>query len=322
VTQRPRRQHPVHRISAQAGVGNGLGGRVVFRGASIAGPSVSIFNHGGDTALSGAEARISFHDDSRLTGSAVNAAGTVAGASGARLEFYERASHDSSEHNPALGVVVIFNAGSTVAGAVGGATVFHDGSVVRGTQSFFFNATNVEGAPHGSIGGTTTFLDRSRAGSATIDNAGGTAGSGGGGWTYFRDRSSADSASIVSHGTALVDGVTQGTVQFTDDSTAATARLQNLGGPVSGASGGLAQFRDRATAGSAGIVNGGGEVAGAVGGGVQFFEAATARSASILNEAGEVADARGGRWSSETPPMRAAPSSATSRRAPPAAMAV
>lgn len=279
-------------ITVLAGIAGGAGGRVEVTGSAVLDASASLFHEGAGVATFGAEAATSLRGDARMIGSAQNRPGTAFGAQGGRIEFFDHASHDTVGLDPSLGTQIILNAGASVSGAGAGRVVFHDDSAVLGTQLFIQNAT-AEGSGLGTVGGSTTFADRSRAGAVSIDNAG-TGGSGGfGGTTYFVNQADAQTASLVmrgGYGAAASGGYTL----FNDDATAGTARLRNEGGAADDALGGSTRFTGRAAAGGAAIVNAGGSAPGASGGAALFEGSANAGRASIENGVGLVDGAHGG----------------------------
>ena len=273
-------------VNILAGTGGGQGGRAAFRSDAIAGFSIGLYINGATSSAVGAEAATSFYGDARLAGTVQTRAGANAGHNGARLEFHDRAHFDSSGTDPALGSPQILNYGSRAAGAGGGSVVFHDDTFTRGARLIINNAAANEGPVAGSTGGSTEFLDRSRAGQVAINNAGASSGAPGtlGGRTYFRNASSAESATVVSYG-GLASGALGGSLQFADNASADAATLQNLGGLAAGASGGTTLFLGPATAANATLVNAAGTADRALGGSTIFSGNATAANAFISNNA-------------------------------------
>ncbi len=269
-------------VSVLAGQLGGLGGRVDFGGNADALGTSSIYAEGGTSALAGSEAVASFRGDSRFMGSAYLGAGSVAGANGGRIDFFDRASHDTTSFNPTLGNLGIYNVGAVTSGASGGALVFHDDAAIRGSHLFIANQTAEYLGP-GALAGSTSFLDRSHAGQVEIENAGAGGTGAAGGATYSRNQASAENATIASLGGAA-DGSAGGSTQFSDSASAGAASLRNAGGSAAGALGGTLEFRNTARAGTATIINAPGEVAGAAGGVTTFSQSAGADSAFISNE--------------------------------------
>ena len=269
--------------SILAGQSGGLGGRLDFSGNAIALGTSSIYAAGGGSALAGSEAIASFRGDAISIGPAYLGAGSVAGAGGGRIDFFDRASHDTTSFPASSGTLGIYNVGATAPGAGGGALVFHDDSTVRGAHLFISNQTAEFTAP-GSFAGSTSFLDRSRAGQVQIENAG-TGGAGAvGGATYFRGLANAENATIISKG-GFADSATGGFTQFSDDASAGSAQLRNAGGDAAGALGGTLRFSGRSSAASATIVNEAAVTLGAFNGGVTTFAgSAGAGNATISNE--------------------------------------
>ena len=277
-------------VAVQAGQSGGLGGRVdIGENAVILGTS-SLYAEGGTSALAGSEAVVSFRGDARFMGSAYLNAGTAAGANGGRIDFFDRASHDTTGF--ASGLVPIYNVGAVVSGASGGALVFHDDAAIRGAHLIIANQTAEFLAP-GALAGSTRFLDRSRAGQMTIDNAGAGGAGAAGGATTFRHQSHAENANITSFG-GVANGAGGGSTRFSDSASAGSASLHNAGGSAAGALGGTTEFQHTSRAGAATIVNAPGEVAGAAGGVTTFSVAAGAGNAFISNET-NLSAAGGGR---------------------------
>lgn len=271
-------------LNVLSGTGGGQGGRAAFRGNVVGGLSIGLYNSGASSSERGAEAVISFHDNARFTGTAVNWAGAGAGYNGGRLEFHDSARFDSSGTDPTFGGGQILNAGSAVAGAGGGSVVFADDTFIRGARLLINNTVEIEAPVAGSAGGSAEFRDRSRAGEVTIYNAGASSGAPGtlGGRTSFSNASSAQSATVVSYG-GVASGTFGGSLQFADDASAGAATLQNLGGLVAGAGGGTTSFGGRASAANATLVNAPGAAAGALGGSTIFSGNAAAGNAFISN---------------------------------------
>jgi fibronectin-binding autotransporter adhesin len=268
-------------VVALAGTGGGFGGRVLIAGNATLAVSSGLQLDGAAAGGAGAEGAASLRGDARMLGSAQLGAGSAAGAAGGRLEFFDRANHDTSNLDPTLGTVVISNNGSSIAGAGSAALSFHDDSFISGSRLVISNTTG-EGAGLGTSGGVTSFLDRARAGGVSILNAGTSVGGAVGGYTRFLNQSSAESASIVMQG-GSGDGSAGGSLYFGDDSRAAAASLRNEGGNASGAYGGSTRFALRASAGSARIVNAA-AIAGASGGVTSFTANSGAGNATISNE--------------------------------------
>ncbi len=269
-------------VSVQAGQAGGLGGRVEFIGNAVAVGTASLYAEGGTSALAGAEATASFRGDTRSMGPAYLSAGSAAGAHGGRIDFFDRSSHDTTSFDPSLGSLGIYNVGAVVSGAGGGALVFHDDSAIRGAHLFIANQAAEFIAP-GARAGSTSFLDRARAGQVAIENAGAGGAGAGGGATTFGNQASAENATITSLG-GFADGGAGGSTEFSDSASAGAASLHNLGGSAAGALGGTLAFRNSARAGTATIVNAAGQVLGAAGGVTTFAEDAGAGSAFISNE--------------------------------------
>ncbi|MEO8857121.1 MAG: hypothetical protein ABI343_09025 [Burkholderiaceae bacterium] len=279
-------------ITLLAGSGGGPGGRADFAGKATLAATASLFQQGAESAAAGGEAATTLHGDAKMIGSAQNGEGASAGASGGRLEFHDRASHDTRGLDASLGIQTIYNTGSSASGAGGGVLIFRDDSFVAGTQLYIHNATGEYDNP-GSGGGSTEFRDRARAGAATIDNAGAHDSTATSGSTRFLNQASAESARIVMRGGngAMAAG---GNLRFGDDASASAAQLRNEGGSVGDALGGATRFSARATAGSAAIANDGGAALGARGGTTLFEDMASAASARIVNSAGAINGASGG----------------------------
>lgn len=271
-------------LNVLAGSGGGLGGRLTFAGQASASVFVGFMNQGATASGADAQAITTFRDDAKLIGSANNQAGQGAGFNGGRLEFRDRASHDTTGVDASLGLVQIINGGSASAGAGGGSTVFFDDALVRGTRLLITNAVQGEGAEAGSFGGSTEFRNRSLAGQVALVNEGATIAGATGGASFFRDHASAQNASITSNSGSAASAL-GGAVVFADQSTAAGASLINQGGRVAGAFGGTADFSGTASAGSATIVNAAGEVTGTAGGATRFSGHAAAGTAFIANNA-------------------------------------
>lgn len=272
-------------VSVQAGQAGGMGGRVEFIGNAVSLGTGSVYAEGSASALAGSEAAGSFHGDTRFMGSAYLGAGSAAGingANGGRIDFFDRSSHDTTSFDPASGSLGIYNVGAVVSGAGGGALVFHDDSAIRGAHLFIANQTAEFIAP-GAFAGSTSFLDRSRAGQVAIENAGAGGAGAAGGMTGFRNQASADHATITSLG-GFADGGAGGSTQFSDSASAGAASLLNAGGSAAGALGGTLEFRNTARAGTATIVNAPGEVVGAAGGVTTFAQDAGAGNAIISNQ--------------------------------------
>jgi fibronectin-binding autotransporter adhesin len=268
--------------SALAGQSGGLGGRLDFSGNTVALATSSIYAEGGTSALAGSEAVASFRGDASFMGSAYLGAGGVAGANGGRIDFYNRAVHDTASFDAGVGTLGIYNVGATAIGASGGALVFHDDSAVRGSHLLINNQTAEYIAP-GALAGSTSFLDRSRAGQVQIENAGAGGAGAAGGTTYFRNQASAENATITSRG-GVASGAGGGSTQFSDSASAGASSLRNAGGSTIGAPGGTLDFRGDSRAGTATIVNAPGEVLGAAGGVTTFSGNAGASSAYISNQ--------------------------------------
>ena len=269
-------------VSVQAGQSGGLGGRVDISGNAVFLGTSSVYAEGGRSALAGSEAVVSFRGNSRFMGSAYLGAGSAAGANGGRIDFFDRASHDTTSFDPALGTLGLYNVGAVVSGASGGALVFHNDAAIRGSHLFIANQT-AEFIASGALAGSTSFLDRSHAGQVQIENAGAGGAGAAGGATYFRNQANAENASIASLG-GFADGGAGGSTQLSNSASAGAASLRNAGGSAAGALGGTLEFRNTARAGSATIVNAPGEVAGAAGGVTTFTQDAGAGSAFISNE--------------------------------------
>lgn len=279
-------------ITVLSGAAGGAGGRVEVTGFAVLDASASLLLEGTGQPTLGAEAATSLRGDAKLIGSVQNGAGTAFGGVGGRLEFFDRATHDTRGLDPSLGIQIILSSGSSVSGAGAGSVVFHDDSAVLGTQLFIRNAT-AEDSGLGTVGGSTTFMDRARAGSVTIDNAG-TGGSGAvGGTTRFVDQADAQAASLAMRG-GTGAAAAGGSAFFGGVATAGAARLQNEGGAADDALGGSTRFTGRATAGAAAIVNGGGAALGARGGVTLFEGLSNAGQASIDNGIGLLDGASGG----------------------------
>ena len=207
-------------VSVQAGQSGGLGGRVESGGNTVFRGTSSIYAEGGASALAGSECVVSFRGDARFMGSAYLGAGNAAGANGGRIDFFDRASHDTASFAPGSGRLGIYNVGAVVSGARGGALVFHDDAAIRGARLFIANQT-AEFLSPGAFAGSTHFFDRSRAGQVQIDNAGSGGAGAAGGATYFSHQSDAENASITSFG-GVVNGAGGGSTLFSD--SAAVAR--------------------------------------------------------------------------------------------------
>ena len=273
-------------LSVFAGSGGGFGARAVFSGTAVAAASTGIAMAGAESAGAGAEGVTRFEGDSRMSGSATTNPGSGTCFSGGRLEFAGHSGHDSSGNAPGLGMAQIANYGGQGAGAHGGATVFMDDAFVRGSGLIITNLVAGESGAAGTVGGTTEFRDRSRAGQVTLLNYGAQAAGPGtlGGATIFSGQASAENADISSLSGGVLDAP-GGTVRFEGGSTAGTATLRNDGARVSGAGGGLSSFEGQASADHALIVNASGEVAGTVGGATRFAGNAVAGSAHVANGA-------------------------------------
>jgi len=219
-------------VSVRAGQSGGLGGRIENDGNTAFRDTSNIYAEGGNSALAGSEGVVSFRGDAIFMGSAYLGAGNAAGAHGGRIDFFDRASHDTTRFAPVSGNLGIYKVGAVQSGARGGALVFHDDSAIRGTCLVIANQTAEFLAP-GAFAGSTSFLDRSRAGQVTIDNAG--AGDAGafGGATYFSHQSNAENASITSFG-GVAHGAGGGSTLFSDSASATSARLNNAGGSAAG----------------------------------------------------------------------------------------
>ncbi len=271
-------------LSVFAGSDGGYGARAVFSGTAVAAASTGIAIAGAESAAAGAEGVVRFAADARMAGSATNNPGTGAGFSGGRLEFGGRAGHDSSSNDPRLGMAQIANYGAAVAGARGGATVFMDDAFVRGSGLIITNFVAGESGVTGTVGGTTEFRDRSRAGQVTLVNQGALVAGAGtvGGATLFSGQASAEAADITSYGSGT-SGAPGGSLRFEGASTADGATLRNDGARVSGAGSGVTAFGGNASAGHASIVNAPGEVSGTAGGNTLFSGNAVAGSAYLSN---------------------------------------
>ena len=278
-------------VSIQAGQAGGRGGRADISGNAVFLGTSSLYAEGGAAALAGSEATAGFRGDARFMGSAYLGAGRVAGANGGRIDFFDRASHDTTSFDSGSGRLGIFNVGAVESGAGGGALVFHDDSAIRGAHLFIVNQTAEFMAP-GALAGSTSFLDRSRAGQVAIDNAGSGGAGGPGGATDFRNLAHAENATIVSFG-GVANGAAGGSTLFADSASAGSASLHNAGGSAAGALGGTLALRDTARAGTATIVNAPGQVAGASGGVTTFTQDAGAGSAFISNQASLSAEGGG-----------------------------
>ncbi len=268
--------------SIQAGQSGGLGGRVDISGNAVALGTSSIYAEGGQSALAGSEAVARLRDDARMIGAAYLGAGGVAGANGGKIEFFDRSSHDTSSFPATAGSLGIYNVGAVAPGAGGGALVFHDDSAIRGSHLVIANQTAEFVAP-GASAGSTSFLDRTRAGQVEIDNAGAGGAGAAGGATYFRHQSSAANATITSLG-GLAFGAAGGSTAFSDSAGAGAASLHNAGGSAAGALGGTLDFKNASRAGTATIVNTPGEVPGATGGVTTFWDNTGAGGAFISND--------------------------------------
>ncbi len=267
--------------SVEAGQSGGWGGRLDFSGNAVALGTSSIYAEGGNSALLGAEGTVSFRGDARYAGSAYLGAGSVAGAQGGRIDFFERATHDTTGFPVGSGTLGIYNVGAVVSGAGGGALVFHDDSAVRGSHLLINNQT-AEYIEPGAFAGSTSFLDRSRAGQVQIENAGAVGAGAAGGATYFRNQSNAESASIVMRG-GVGAAAGGGSLMFGDDAGAGSAQVRNEGGSADAALGGSTRFTERASAQGATIVNAS-AIAGAGGGATTFTANSNAGNAYISNE--------------------------------------
>ncbi|HEV7868378.1 MAG TPA: autotransporter-associated beta strand repeat-containing protein [Chthoniobacteraceae bacterium] len=240
---------------------DGFGGRIIFRENAVGGGSLGLSNFGAVHTGAGAEAVTQFLDDSALSGVIQNFAGQGAGSLGARVEFRQNARFDGTPVPPELGSILILNNGSfdrnNVPGTagLGGQTVFYDDSRILGANVYITNNTESEGPNPGGVGGTTDFLDRSRAGAATINNSGASSGAAGtlGGRTFFRGNSNAESANIFASGGSQEIGAPGGFVEFSGASTAAGATLTALGG-TDGASGGKIMLIENANGAAARVV--------------------------------------------------------------------
>ena len=304
-----------------AGENQGGGARTDFSGHAVASVYASIYNQGAATSGAAAQAITSFRGEAKLAGSANNEAAAVAGGYGGQLEFRDGASHDTSGLDPALGIVLIRNGGASVAGARSGGTVFRDDSFVTGSQLLIINAVQGEGAAANAAGGTTDFMDRARAGQASLINEGAATSGAGSGATRFSGQASADGASIVNSpgaaagtlggatvfsssafaGNVRIDnnarssgtGGSGGTTHFADDANAQLATIDNFGG-LNTVDNGSTRFSERASAGQARIQNLGGQADSAFGGVTSFDGLATAGAATLVMAGGGVAQALGG----------------------------
>ncbi len=282
--------------SILAGQAGGLGGRLNFSGNAVALGTSSIYAEGGTSALAGSEAEANFRGNTVFMGSAYLGAGSRAGANGGRIEFFARASHDTTSFAATPGTLGIYNVGAAVSAASGGALVFHDDSAIRGTHLFIYNQT-AEYLTPGAFAGSTSFLDRSRAGQVQIENAGAGGAGGTGGTTYFRNQATAENATITSLG-GVAAGAAGGSTQFSDTASAGGASLTNAGGSATSASGGRLDFMHGSRAGTATIVNAPGEVLGAAGGVTRFSGNAGAGAAYISNQS-SLSAGGGGRGSTQ-----------------------
>lgn len=220
------------------GVGDGLGGRVVFQGNAQAQTGGAVENDGAITVGAGAEALTQFLADSRFSAGAQNRAAGVATGRGGRLEFRERA--DATDAS-------IFNGGSRVGGAESGRLQFFDQATAA--SAVIVNAVASESAVAGTEGGATEFFGFSRADAAQIRNEGAPGANSVGGRTLFREDSDAQSATIANEGgrTANAPG---GLTEFSGRATAGAATLEAQGG--SGAAlGGRIVFRESSRGGTA-----------------------------------------------------------------------
>ncbi len=233
------------------------GGELIFRNnaRTTRGSALTITVTVG-TAFGAAGGQASFLDAAQVEGN-VNVVAGTGGGQGGRAAFRSNAIaglsiglYINGATSSAVGAEAATSfyddarlTGTVQTRAGGGSVVFHDDTFTRGARLIINSRAQSEGAVAGSAGGSTEFLDRSRAGQLTINNDGASSGAPGtlGGRTYLRNASSAESATIVSFG-GLASGAPGGSLQFADDASAGAARLQNLGGAVALANGGVTQF--------------------------------------------------------------------------------
>ncbi|MBK8526800.1 MAG: hypothetical protein IPL57_06775 [Rubrivivax sp.] len=84
-----------------------MGGRLDISGNAVALGTSGIHAEGGTSALSGSEAAASFRGDARFSGSAYLGAGSVAGAIGGRIDFFDRSSHDTASFAADSGTLAV-----------------------------------------------------------------------------------------------------------------------------------------------------------------------------------------------------------------------
>jgi len=283
-------------LTVFAGSNGGEGGRAVLSGTAVAAFSTGINMAGASDPVPGAEGVTRLQDNAVMSGSAVNYPATISAGGGGRLEFAGRASHDSSGNDGSLGTAQIDNFGAGVVGARGGATVFMDDAFVRGSRLAITNFVIGDSTAAGTVGGTTEFRDRARAGQVTLINQGARAVGPGtlGGATVFSGQASAENADISSYGGGLPDAP-GGTLRFEGSATAAGATLRNDGAFVSGAGSGTTTFAGLSSAGSATIINAAGSVAQGLGGWTAFSGQSGAGTAHITNAAANAGGGAGGK---------------------------
>ena len=156
-------------VSVLAGQSGGLGGRIESDGNTVFRGTSSICAEGGNSVLAGSEGVMSFRGDATFMGSAYLGAGNVAGANGGRIDFFDRASHDTTRFAPGAGNLGIYNVGVVVSGARAGDGVNADSGelVVASTSGSATGSGEVRIERGGKLGGSG-FI----AGPVTLRNGG------------------------------------------------------------------------------------------------------------------------------------------------------
>ena len=265
-----------------------FGGRPIFLNSSSAGSA--IFDNEGSKVTNGFAGEVFFQDTSNAATSIItNRGATAADAFSGGIAYFLNSATG--------GAVNIVNEGSNFTNGTntsGGSARFNDTTSAGNATILNGSATSVSGNPGG-----TFFYGSSTAGSAAINNSGGTVNPGGwtalsaGGAASFTATSSAGSATITNAAAPAMNS-SGGHTSFVGTSTAGTATINNQGGvvlsngwgAVAGGGSGYVTFGETATAGSATIDNQGAAVAGGGRGTTTFSGNSNAGNATIYIDAG------------------------------------
>jgi uncharacterized protein with beta-barrel porin domain len=264
---------------------NGVGfGTLAFTNSATAGTLTTITNLGG-TAAGPISGLTTFNDTSTAGSATINNTGGSGGGIGGETDF----NGTSALVFPTAGTSTINNNAAVDALlSTGGFTVFNS-FADAGTAII----NNQGGTGPGVLGGTTTFNGTSTADTAVINNNAG-ATSGFGGATTFNATSTAATSTINNNGGTDALGGTPanepGSTTFNTGAPtfanplagAGTATISNNGGTAAGAFGGVTNFNGTSSAGGSTITNSGGTGAGSTGGVTNFNGTSTAFTPTLV----------------------------------------